>query len=167
MFFGSVYNNVQNTTIYVIKFPYFEHFFNFFPVKYFLLGCFWFLMDYLHVGVCSFPSSFFISKSSFRQGVSYVLLADSDVEKMFAVQMPTFHRGPENFKKSKPKKLVKSNKSISWKNFPDRIPFFDISKMAKNQFLNWEKFLNCQKSNFTKKTFLIFFYFRSFLPGFF
>ena len=70
LFFGSVYNNVQNTTIYVIKFPYFEHFFNFFPVKYFLLGCFWFLMDYLHVGVCSFPSSFFISKTSFRQGVS-------------------------------------------------------------------------------------------------
>ena len=62
----------KKTTIYVIKFPYFEHFFNFFPVKYFLLGCFWFLMDYLHVGVCSFPSSFFISKSSFRQGVRTV-----------------------------------------------------------------------------------------------
>ena len=69
LYFGHYYIHFQKTTIYVIKFPYFEHFFNFFPVKYFLLGCFWFLMDYLHVGVCSFPSSFFISKSSFRQGV--------------------------------------------------------------------------------------------------
>ena len=40
------------------------------------------------------------------------------------------------------KKLVKSNKSI---------PFFAISKMAKNQFLNWEKVSNCQKCNFTGK----------------
>ena len=69
LYFGHYYIHFQKTTIYVIKFPYFEHFFNFFPVKYFLLGCFWFLMDYLHVGVCSFPSSFFILKSSFRQGV--------------------------------------------------------------------------------------------------
>ena len=30
-----------------------------------------------------------------------------------------FHRGPENFKKSRAKKLVKSNKSISWKKFLD------------------------------------------------
>ena len=72
LYFGHYYIHFQKTTIYVIKFPYFEHFFNFFPVKYFLLGCFWFLMDYLHVGVCSFPSSFFISKSSFRQGVVYL-----------------------------------------------------------------------------------------------
>ena len=48
------------------------------------------------------------------------------------------HNGPENFKKSKPKKLVKSNKSISRKNF-DQISFFAISKMAKIQFLSWEK----------------------------
>ena len=38
------------------------------------------------------------------------------------------HSGTENLKKSRPKKLVKSNKSISL-----------ISKMAKNQFLNWDK----------------------------
>ena len=36
------------------------------------------------------------------------------------------------------KKLVKSNKSISRKFFYQN-PFFAISKMAKNQFLNWEK----------------------------
>ena len=47
------------------------------------------------------------------------------------------HSGPENLKKSRPKKLVKSNKSISRKFF-DQIPFFAISNMAKNQFLNWE-----------------------------
>ena len=34
--------------------------------------------------------------------------------------------------------FVQSNKSIS-RIFFDQIPFFAISKMAKNQFLNWEK----------------------------
>ena len=43
------------------------------------------------------------------------------------------------FKKVQAKKLVKSNKSISRKNFFDQNSFFAISKMAKNQFLNWEK----------------------------
>ena len=33
-----------------------------------------------------------------------------------------FHRGPENFKKSRPKKLVKSNKSISRKKFFEYFP---------------------------------------------
>ena len=47
--------------------------------------------------------------------------------------------GPENLKKPMPKKLVKSNKSISRKNFFDQIPFLAISKMTKNLFLNWEK----------------------------
>ena len=35
--------------------------------------------------------------------------------------------------------------------FFDQIPFFAISKMAKNQFLTLEKVYNCQKCNFTKK----------------
>ena len=39
---------------------------------------------------------------------------------------------PEKLKESRPKKLVKSNKSISQKIFFDQIPFFAISKMAKN-----------------------------------
>ena len=46
------------------------------------------------------------------------------------------HSRPENLKKSRPKKHVESNKSILRKNFFDQIPFFAISKMAKNQFLN-------------------------------
>ena len=48
------------------------------------------------------------------------------------------HSRPENLKKSRPKKLVKSN-IINVMNFFDQIPFFAISKMAKYQFLNWEK----------------------------
>ena len=52
---------------------------------------------------------------------------------------------------------MKSNKSISWIFF-GQIPFFAISKLAKKQFLNWEKGKNCQKCNFTKK----FFWFISF-----
>ena len=56
----------------------------------------------------------------------------------------TYHSRPEKLKKSRPKKLVKSNKSISRKNYFDQIPFFAISKMAKNQFLNWEKVQKCQ-----------------------
>ena len=48
-------------------------------------------------------------------------------------------RWARKFKKSRPKKLVKSNKSISRKKFFDQNPFFAFSKMVKNQFLNWEK----------------------------
>ena len=44
------------------------------------------------------------------------------------------YSGPENLKKSRPKKLVKSNKSISWIFF-GQISFFAITKMAENQFL--------------------------------
>ena len=47
---------------------------------------------------------------------------------------------PENLKKSKPKKLVKSNIPISRKKIRGKISFFfAISKMTKTQFLNWEK----------------------------
>ena len=44
-----------------------------------------------------------------------------------------------NYKKSRPKKLVKSNKSISRNFFFHLNPFFAHSKMANNQFLKWEK----------------------------
>ena len=46
------------------------------------------------------------------------------------------HCGPENSKVQAQKKLVKSNKT---KIFFDQIPLCAISKMAKNQFLQWEK----------------------------
>ena len=58
--------------------------------------------------------------------------------------------GPENFKKSKP------NKSIS------RKKNFAISKMAKKQFLNWEKVKTSKKKFF----FYLFDFTRVFLPGF-
>ena len=57
---------------------------------------------------------------------------------MFEKAIKQMHNEPENSKKSWAKKLMKSNKSIS-RNFFEQIPFFAISKMAKNQFLNWEK----------------------------
>ena len=50
------------------------------------------------------------------------------------------HSEPENLKKSRPKKLMKSNTSNSWIIFLTKLHFSAISKMAKNQFLNWEKF---------------------------
>ena len=43
------------------------------------------------------------------------------------------------FKKVQAKKLVKSNKSNFTKFDFDQNPFFGISKLVKNQFLNWEK----------------------------
>ena len=43
------------------------------------------------------------------------------------------------FKKVRTKKLVKSNKAISRKKILTKIHFFATSKIAKNQFLNWEK----------------------------
>ena len=70
--------------------------------------------------------------------------------------------GPENLKKSRPKKLVKSNKSIS-RNF-DKNPFFAISKIANNQFLNYE---NCQKLQFHEKQIFDLFDFTTFLPRLF
>ena len=62
------------------------------------------------------------------------------------------HSGPGQkiFKKSRPKKLVKSNKSILRKNFFDQNPFFAIAKMAKNLFfLTGQKFKNAISRNFT------------------
>ena len=47
------------------------------------------------------------------------------------------HSGPENLKRSRPKKLVKQKKKKI--NFFYQNPLSAISKIAKNQFLNWEK----------------------------
>ena len=59
------------------------------------------------------------------------------------------------FKKVQAKKLVKSDKSISWKNFFDQNPFFAISRMAKNQFLNWGKL---PKMQFHEKKWIIWYH---------
>jgi len=49
--------------------------------------------------------------------------------------------------------------------FGGQIPFFAISKMAKNQFLNWEKVLKLPKMRFhVKKILLIYMISRVYLP---
>ena len=63
----------------------------------------------------------------------------SEQNKFQKRQFLFLHSGPENLKKSRPKKPVKSNKSISRKKI-GQIPFFANWKMAENQCLNWEKF---------------------------
>ena len=63
--------------------------------------------------------------------------------------------GPQwarKFKKVQSKKIKQINFT---KKFLDQIPYFTISKMAKNQFLNWGKrFKSAKKYNFTKKNYL-------------
>ena len=54
-----------------------------------------------------------------------------------AKKFKTLHNRPENLKKSSPKKTREINFT---KKVFDQISFFAISHMAKNNFLNWEKF---------------------------
>ena len=61
---------------------------------------------------------------------------------------------------------MKSNKSISRKIFFDQIPFFAISKMAKNQFLNWGKSLKLPEMQFHEKK-MIYLISQVFWPGLF
>ena len=58
--------------------------------------------------------------------------------------------GPENLKNSWPKKLMKSNNQVH-EMFFGKIPFFAFSKMAKNQFLNWEKVFKNAKNAISRK----------------
>ena len=60
---------------------------------------------------------------------------------------------------------MKSNKSISQKKIFDQIPFFAISKMGKNQFLNWGKKFTTAKNAISHIFYLISRGF--FLPGLF
>ena len=69
----------------------------------------------------------------------FQLFCTKNAEKIASSRGILDHSGSEKLKKSRPKKLVKSNKSILPKNFFDQIQFFAISKMARNQFLNWKK----------------------------
>ena len=68
------------------------------------------------------------------------------------------------FKKVQAKKTREIKEINFTKKCFDQIQFFAISKMAKIQFLNWEKVENYQKYNFTK-LFIYLFDFTSFLPG--
>ena len=51
---------------------------------------------------------------------------------------------------------MKSNKSISQKTIFGPIQFFAVSKMAKNQFLNWGKSLKLPEMQFHEKIFDLF-----------
>ena len=53
------------------------------------------------------------------------------------------------------------------KQFFDQIPFFAISKMAQNQFLNWEKVYKTAKNGISWKIFLIYLISRVFSPELF
>ena len=56
----------------------------------------------------------------------------SDIGKKLVTKTScTWHSGPENLKKSRPKKLVKSNKSISRKNFLAKFHFLQLQKWPK------------------------------------
>ena len=77
-----------------------------------------------------------------------------------------FHGGPENLKKSSPKKLVKSNKSISQKKFFDQNPFFlQFQKWSKINFCTGKKFKMPRNAIPIKK--FIYLISRVFLPGLF
>ena len=60
---------------------------------------------------------------------------------------------------------MKSNKSIS-RTFFGQISFLAVSKITKNQFLNWEKSSKLPKMQFHEKKIGFFFISRVFLPGF-
>ena len=94
LYFGHHYMPFQKTNIYIIKFSYFKHFFNFFSVEYFLLAWFWFLVDYLHAGLYSFLSSFFILKSTLKLRVKCVddhSLYIFKSSKQYLINIPALH----------------------------------------------------------------------------
>ena len=63
-----------------------------------------------------------------------------------------------------PGQKTRELKLINFTNFFfDQILFFSISKMAKNQFLNWGKSLKLSKMQFHEKKILIYFFSRVFL----
>ena len=61
------------------------------------------------------------------------------------------HSGPENLKKSRPKKLVKSNKTISRKMFFNQIPFFCNFKNGQKSIFEMEKKFKTAKYAISRK----------------
>ena len=73
------------------------------------------------------------------------------------------HSGPEYLKKSKPKKLVKSNKSISQQFFLTKFHFLQFQKWPKNNFWTGKKFKTASpEMQFHRNIFLDLFYFMDF-----
>ena len=61
------------------------------------------------------------------------------------------HSGPENLKKSRPKKLMKSDKSISQKIFFYQIPFFCNFKNGQKSIFELGKSLKLPEMQFHEK----------------
>ena len=80
--------------------------------------------------------SFMTSSISYPKKNDQMLCYENSFVNVYCINYGA--QGARKLKKFRPKKLVKSNKLIS-RNFFYQIPFFAISKMAKSQFLNWEK----------------------------
>ena len=74
------------------------------------------------------------------------------------------HSGPENLKKSRPKKLVKSHKSISRKNFLAKFHFFQFQKWPKINFWTGKKFKTA-KNAISRKNIFFFHEFLNFLAA--
>ena len=72
------------------------------------------------------------------------------------------HRGPENLKKSRPKNLWNQINQFH-EFFFDQVPFFAISKLAKNQFLDWENVFKIAKNAISRNFFFDLFDFTNFL----
>ena len=77
------------------------------------------------------------------------------------------HSGPENLKKSRPKKLVKSNKSISRFVFVLIEFHFYNFKNGQKSIFEMGKSLKLPKMQFREKKFVIYLISRVFLPGLF
>ena len=91
----------------------------------------------------------------------------NDFSLILTIIAATTHSGPENLKKSRPKKLVKSNKSISEKIFLAKFHFLRFQKWPKIYFSTGKKFKIAKKAIFHEFFFFIYLILQVFLPGLF
>ena len=82
------------------------------------------------------------------------------------VRNRTMHSGPKNFKMSRPKKLMKSNNSISQKIFWPKSIYYNFKNGQKSIF-ELGKSLKRQKMQFHQEFFFIYSLLRVLLPGLF
>ena len=67
------------------------------------------------------------------------------------IHKQTAHRGPENLKKSMPKKLVKSNESISGNFFLTKFHFLQFQKYGQKTIFELEKSLKTVRHAILRK----------------
>ena len=88
-------------------------------------------LDLLLVHVLSSKIKLFWAVHIFLKNKSTIIIL---LKYMFNFYPP--NSGPKNLKKFRPKKTREIKKINFTKNVFDQVPFFAISEMAKNQFLN-------------------------------